>query len=105
MNDSLRQRGGVATGTPTSTLRAVIDDHDNNDDYQEMEEDEERLPPKSVLAVGAVQVFLMYLYYSIIIPTSYSYTSNFDYPEGKSSFFLSIIIFFSALTQPLLPTP
>ena len=49
------------------------------------EEDENKMPTKLALCIGAIQIFMSYFSFSIVIPTSYSYARTFNPPAGFPS--------------------
>ena len=70
------------------------------------EEDEEsKLPSRWHLAIAANQIFLIYLYYSIVIPTANSFAASLDAPGGFAGGFAGVLVGASsigaALVQPL----
>ena len=55
---------------------------DPNLDDDEEEDEESKLPSRCHLAIAANQIFLIYLYYSIVIPTAHDYSASLGAPRG-----------------------
>merc|ERR1719379_1312215 len=70
------------------------------------EEDEEsKLPSRWHLAIAANQIFLIYLYYAIIIPTVHTYADSLDAPSRFAGGFAGVLVGATsagaAVVQPL----
>ena len=66
------------------------------------EEDEEsKLPSRWDLAIAANQTFLIYLYYSIVIPTAHTYAASLGAPRGFAGVLVGATSIGAAMVQPL----
>ena len=63
------------------------------------EEDENKMPTKLALCIGAIQIFMSYFSFSIVIPTSYSYARTFNPPAGFPSAGILVV----SISLPLAP--
>merc|ERR1712176_1141108 len=68
-------------------------------------DDESKLPSRWHLAIAANQIFLIYLYYAIIIPTVHTYADSLDAPGGFAGGFAGVLVGATsagaAVVQPL----
>merc|ERR1711959_346398 len=78
--------------------RSMVDPTLDNDD--EEEDEESKLPSRWHLAIASNQIFLIYLYYSIVIPTAHVYADSLDAPGGFAGGFAGIVVG-AAVVQPL----
>jgi len=74
-------------------------------DEEEDEENENRLPSRWHLAIASYQIFLIYLNYSIVIPTVHKYAESLDAPGGFAGGFAGVLVgaasVGAAVLQPL----
>merc|ERR1712096_536602 len=69
------------------------------------EEEESKLPSRWHLVIASNQIFLIYLYYSIVIPTAHVYADSLDAPGGFAGGFAGVVVSATsvgaAVVQPL----
>ena len=58
----------------------------------EEEDEESKLPSRWHLAIASNQIFLIYLYYSIVIPTAHVYADSLDAPGGFAGGFAGVVV-------------
>lgn len=71
------------------------------DDDEEEEDEESKLPSRWHLAIASNQIFLIYLYYSIVIPTAHDYSASLGAPTGFAGVLVGSTSVGAAVVAPL----
>merc|ERR1712190_71482 len=79
--------------------RSMVDPTLDNDD--EEEDEESKIPSRWHLAIAANQIFLIYLYYSIVIPTAHDYSASLGAPTGFAGVLVGSTSVGAAVVAPL----
>jgi len=70
-------------------------------DDDEEEDEESKLPSRWHLAIASNQIFLIYLYYSIVIPTAHDYSASLGAPTGFAGVLVGSTSVGAAVVAPL----
>merc|ERR1712188_78000 len=80
-----------------STKRSMVDPALDDDE----EDEESKIPSRWHLAIASNQIFLIYLYYSIVIPTAHDYSASLGAPTGFAGVLVGSTSVGAAVVAPL----